>query len=49
MSGRDNDWTIIAVVLGGLILIGSQCESAPTDGCYDADPTQWTEMVCPGE
>jgi hypothetical protein len=45
----NNDWTIIFAVLAVIVFFAFACEPKPSDGCYDADPTQWTEMVCPGE
>ena len=37
-------WWIIGIVLVMLWLSGSSDSSY--DNCYDADPTQWTDMVC---
>jgi hypothetical protein len=37
-------WIVLIIVLW--ILIGSSGNSATWDNCYDADPTQYTDMVC---
>lgn len=39
---------LLAVVVL-LLVVANQCETAPSNGCYDTDPTQWTEMICPGD
>jgi hypothetical protein len=43
-------WWIIGIIivlslLGGTASSGNDYDGYYTD-CYDADPTQWTEMVC---
>lgn len=38
-------WWIIVIVLL-LIGLSSNSNSNPYDTCYDADPTQYTDMVC---
>jgi hypothetical protein len=43
------EWTIIFAVLAAIAFFAFACEPERSDGCYDADPTQWTEIVCPGE
>ena len=44
----DNDTNIIWWIIGILLFVAwiSNSGSSSYDGCYDADPTQWTEMVC---
>lgn len=46
----DNDesrfWTIIAVALGLLFLWAMMQPPEYGDNCYDADPTQWTDIIC---
>jgi hypothetical protein len=37
-------WWIIGIILV-LLWLGSSSEPS-YDNCYDADPTQWTDMVC---
>jgi hypothetical protein len=49
VTKKDNEWVIIAIVLAVIVFVSLTCEQRPSDGCYDADPTQWTEMVCLGE
>lgn len=49
MNRHNSEWATIAGILAVIVIAGTQCDRAPTDGCFDADPTQWTEMVCPGE
>lgn len=46
MSDNTNGWLIFLGVLAAVFAL-SQCQE-PRDGenCYDADPTQWTEIVC---
>jgi hypothetical protein len=46
---HSEEWTIIFVILAAIVFFAFACEPEPSDGCYDVDPTQWTEMVCPGE
>lgn len=46
----DKDSNIIWWIIGFIILMAWLSSPSDTsyDGCYDADPTQWTEMVCDG-
>ena len=46
MAEKDTSiiWWIIGIIL--LLAWFSGSDSDYYDGCYDADPTQWTDMVC---
>jgi len=37
-------WGILGIIL--LLALLSGPSDGYEDNCYDADPTQWTEMVC---
>jgi len=47
---NEKDYTgiIIAIIVALLLLwaMNSNTGSPYGPGCYDADPTQWTEVVC---
>lgn len=44
----DNDRTIIYWIIAIIVILAlaGGSDDSSYDGCYDADPTQWTEMVC---
>jgi hypothetical protein len=45
----DNDTNIIWWIIGIIILLAvfsGTSNANPYDTCYDADPTQYTDMVC---
>lgn len=48
-SRHKSDWPLIVGALLVWLVFIADCSPSASDGCYDADPTQWTEMVCPGE
>ena len=48
MAEKDTSiiWWIIGIILLLAWFSGGDSSSDYYDGCYDADPTQWTDMVC---
>lgn len=47
MSSKDTNivWWIIGIIIL-LAWLSGPANDNPYDTCYDADPTQWTDMVC---
>ncbi len=49
MSGKNSPIDIIIYVVLGIIALSwlmNAGSDTSYDNCYDADPTQWTDMVC---
>jgi hypothetical protein len=49
MSEKNTPLDIVIYIVLALIFISwisNSGSDSSYDGCYDADPTQWTDMVC---